>query len=154
MNNFRRHLIKTSYDMYGDDRSINGWEPGPRNTLQTSENPTQPGGERVGVEVMEMANGESIWSVRPPLVYLADQEVRSIIRGLRDGESTDRSQVASLSSDLSRENGVQVFFKGHTKAKMSQSSTQSFRLRKTLPAGDDRPETKAKQILPLSSLTH
>lgn len=52
------------YDMYGDDRSISGWEPGARSNSRMSDVPTHATeGERVGVEVVEMANGESIWYV-------------------------------------------------------------------------------------------
>ncbi|KZT28525.1 hypothetical protein NEOLEDRAFT_1145744 [Neolentinus lepideus HHB14362 ss-1] len=82
------------------------------------------------IEVVEMANGETIWS---------------IVNGLRDddGESIYASRASFLSEYSlhdSSQDGMQVFFKEHGR-KSSKSSSTSYLSKKT-PLGQNRPETK------------
>lgn len=81
------------------------------------------------VEVLELANGETIWS---------------IVNGLRDDdEESFYGNRASFVSEYSlRDNeGVQVFFKEHGR-KGSKDSQASFLSRKKPTQGAKRPETK------------
>ncbi|OBZ75877.1 hypothetical protein A0H81_04772 [Grifola frondosa] len=84
------------------------------------------------LEVIEMANGETIWS---------------IVNGLRDGDGEslygDRSSfISEYSVRESNSEGVKLFFKEHARTS-SKSSATSFLSRKKLHAkGANRPETK------------
>ncbi|KAI0253857.1 hypothetical protein BJV78DRAFT_134414 [Lactifluus subvellereus] len=81
------------------------------------------------VEVLELANGETIWS---------------IVNGLRDDdEESFYGNRASFVSEYSlRDNeGVQVFFKEHGRTG-SKDSQASFLSRRKTPQGPKRPETK------------
>ncbi|KAI9511318.1 hypothetical protein F5148DRAFT_1146881 [Russula earlei] len=109
------------YDMYtGDGRPAISVTPDVQHpdasgsNLNTLHN-MEPG---TAVEVLELANGETIWS---------------IVNGLRDDDEESFGNRASLC--------VRVFFKEHgrTGSKDSQSSFQS---RKKVPQVQKRPETK------------
>lgn len=78
------------------------------------------------LEVIELANGETIWS---------------IVNGLRD-EDTESLYAgrSSFQSEYETDEGVQVFVKDHTRAG-SKGSNGSF-FRKKIPQGKNRPETK------------
>jgi serine/arginine repetitive matrix protein 2 len=80
------------------------------------------------VEVLELANGETIWS---------------IVSGLRDDdEDSSYGNRASFVSEYSlRDEGVQVFFKEHGRTG-SKDSQSSFLSRKKATQGPKRPETK------------
>ncbi|KAH8108167.1 hypothetical protein BXZ70DRAFT_1015801, partial [Cristinia sonorae] len=107
------------YDMYGDVRPMD--LPGSSQGDPTADNIP-------AVEVVELANGETIWS---------------IVNGLRDDdvESYFSGDRASFASEYSRdEGGVKVLFKEHGR-KGSKSSNTSLLGRKK-PQGANRPETK------------
>ncbi|EPQ58417.1 hypothetical protein GLOTRDRAFT_137137 [Gloeophyllum trabeum ATCC 11539] len=83
------------------------------------------------IEVVEMANGETIWS---------------IVNGLRDddGESIYASRASFLSEYSlhdSSQDGMQVFFKEHGR-KSSKGSNTSYLSHKKSPLAQNRPETK------------
>ncbi|KII89004.1 hypothetical protein PLICRDRAFT_160024 [Plicaturopsis crispa FD-325 SS-3] len=85
------------------------------------------------VEVIELANGETIWS---------------IVNGLRDDDlESNFGSRASFASEYSLRDtsadAVQVFFKDHTR-KTSKDSNSSYvsRSKKLAPPGAHRPETK------------
>lgn len=102
------------------------------------------------VEVIELANGETIWCA--PLALYSDNifniSPRSIVNGLRDDdvESLYASR-SSFASDYSPAepgaNGVQVLFKEHNRTG-SKGSTSSFLSRKKSNTGKNRPETKVR----------
>ncbi|OCH90289.1 hypothetical protein OBBRIDRAFT_607128 [Obba rivulosa] len=89
-------------------------------------------GSGPAIEVVELANGETIWS---------------IVNGLRDTDGTesfygDRASFISEYSLKDNNEGLKVFFKGHER-KSSRGSTSSFLSRKKHPAkAASRPETK------------
>ncbi|KAF9246121.1 hypothetical protein BU15DRAFT_84928 [Melanogaster broomeanus] len=86
--------------------------------------------EGPAVEVIEMANGETIWS---------------IVNGLRDDdiESLHASRTSLGSEYSTRENGdgMQIFVKEHART-TSKGSTPSFLSRKRTSQSKNRPETK------------
>ncbi|KAH9038984.1 hypothetical protein EDB85DRAFT_2141550 [Lactarius pseudohatsudake] len=121
------------YEMYTGDVKPAISVPGDAQSpdTSTSNNPNalhnlEPG---AAVEVLELANGETIWS---------------IVNGLRDDdEESFYGNRASFVSEYSlRDNeGVQVFFKEHGR-KGSKDSQASFVSRKKPAQGSKRPETK------------
>ncbi|KAF9218306.1 hypothetical protein BS17DRAFT_762556 [Gyrodon lividus] len=86
--------------------------------------------ERPAVEVIEMANGETIWS---------------IVNGLRDDdiESSYASRTSLGSNYSTRENGdgMQISVKEHARS-TSKGSNSSFLSRKKPSQRKNRPETK------------
>jgi hypothetical protein len=117
---------------------------------------------RPAIEVVEMANGETVWygsrvsQSCPELILL-----RSIVNGLREDdldESYENRQ--SFASDLSGEQsveGVQVFFKEHTR-QASKGSNHSFLTRmykkpRSPNPGALRPETKAGLVCSSADMT-
>lgn len=135
--------------MYAGDRAtsagLSDHETSPTSPLDSQGNPELGR----GVEVIELANGETIWLVgvsRTPGCFLTEMYIRSIVNGLRDedAESVYASRN-SFASDYSMQppngDGVQVVFKEHNRAG-SKGSNSSFLSRKRLPTGKNRPETK------------
>ncbi|THH32978.1 hypothetical protein EUX98_g1207 [Antrodiella citrinella] len=111
------------YDMY-DDRAPD--PQGPSGSQMYQEDATGDG--MPAVEVVELANGDTIWS---------------IVNGLRDDdvESYFGGERASFASEYSaRDEGVKISFKEHGR-KSSKSSNNSLLGRKK-PQGVNRPETK------------
>ncbi|KAJ7694217.1 hypothetical protein B0H17DRAFT_1168683 [Mycena rosella] len=110
------------YDMYSGEKATGSpaVEP-PQNAPVSESGPA--------VEVIELANGETIWS---------------IVNGLRDEDDDGDGYAnrASFASEYSvREgagDGVQVFFKEHGR----KGSSSSFLPRKKVVTGKSRPETK------------
>ncbi|KAH9967959.1 hypothetical protein BC827DRAFT_458972 [Russula dissimulans] len=98
----------------------------------SSSNPSAPPNIEPGtaVEVLELANGETIWS---------------IVNGLRDDddESFYGSRASFVSEYSFRDEGMQVFFKEHGR-KGSKDSQSSFLSRKkaTAAQAQKRPETR------------
>ncbi|KAL6307923.1 hypothetical protein BKA93DRAFT_766564 [Sparassis latifolia] len=121
------------YEMYaGDSRSGNTFAADGQGA-STSLNPHNDSipESRPALEVVELANGETIWS---------------IVNGLRDddGESYygDRTSfVSDYSTKDSNSDPVKLFFKEHER-KSSKGSNASFLSRKKHPKGSSRPETK------------
>jgi len=111
------------YDMY-DDRAPDPQVPGGSQTYQED----APGDGVPAVEVVELANGETIWSI---VNGLRDDDVESFFGG-------DRTSFASEYS--TREEGVKISFKEHGR-KSSKSSNNSLLGRKK-SQGVNRPETK------------
>ncbi|TCD65627.1 hypothetical protein EIP91_002432 [Steccherinum ochraceum] len=111
------------YDMYGDVRAADPQGAGGTQDYQAD----GPGDGIPAVEVVELANGETIWS---------------IVNGLRDDdvESYFGGDRTSFASEYSREEGVKVSFKEHGR-KSSKGSNNSLLGRKK-PQGANRPETK------------
>ncbi|KAJ6630648.1 hypothetical protein B0H10DRAFT_2427735 [Mycena sp. CBHHK59/15] len=111
------------FEMYSGNKAL---------SLPASENPRNAPVSEAGpaVEVVELANGETIWS---------------IVNGLRDDDDDESGYTnrASFASEYSlREgngDGVQVFFKDHGR---KGSGGSSFLPRKKLGQGKSRPETK------------
>lgn len=83
--------------------------------------------EGTAVEVVEMANGETIWS---------------IVNGLREDDVESFNASRTSSPDCARENrdDVQIFVKEHARS-TSKGSSSSFSLKKAYQ-GKNRPETK------------
>ncbi|KAJ6546531.1 hypothetical protein DFH09DRAFT_1171276 [Mycena vulgaris] len=110
------------YDMYSGEKAVSS----PAAETQQS-GPISESGP--AVEVIELANGETIWS---------------IVNGLRDDDddADGYANRASFASEYSiREgtgDGVQVFFKDHGR----KGSSSSFLPRKKTVTGKSRPETK------------
>ncbi|KAJ2975787.1 hypothetical protein NUW54_g11672 [Trametes sanguinea] len=120
------------YEMYaGDSRGqmLSAESPGAGGSQAQREAIPEAG---PALEVIEMANGETIWS---------------IVNGLRDddGESFygDRASFYSEYSVKDTSENVKLFFKEHER-KSSKGSTSSFLSRKKpqQPKGTARPETK------------
>ncbi|KAI0071815.1 hypothetical protein K474DRAFT_1686903 [Panus rudis PR-1116 ss-1] len=119
------------YDFYGNESrgasSVNpdaGPAP-PATQLQNGQ----------GLEIIELANGETIWS---------------IVNGLRDNDAESfYGDRASFTSEYSlRDNdGVQVFFKEHGR-KSSKGSNISFMSKKKLSRQGPRPETQVYHVPP------
>ncbi|KAG6327820.1 hypothetical protein ID866_11269 [Astraeus odoratus] len=114
------------YDMYsGENKHSNsavddlGREHGPDGTA------TQEG---TAVEVVEMANGETVWSV---------------VNGLREDDVDSFYASRASSPDDSREDreGMQIFVKEHGRS-ASKSSSSSFLPLKKAYQGKNRPDTK------------
>ncbi|KAF7440367.1 hypothetical protein PC9H_000711 [Pleurotus ostreatus] len=117
------------YDMYAGDRAQSS-AGGEYDTAQLPRHETPVNPEAgTALEVIELANGETIWS---------------IVNGLRDDdvESVYAHRASFASEYSSRENGdgVQVFFKEHNRTG-SKGSASSFLSRKKSQA-KHRPETK------------
>jgi hypothetical protein len=102
----------------------------PPDTPASVSNPSMPHNLEPGtaVEVLELANGETIWS---------------IVNGLRDDdEESFYGNRASFVSEYSlRDEGVQVFFKEHGRTG-SKDSQSSFLSRKKATQAAKRPDTK------------
>ncbi|KAF5391275.1 hypothetical protein D9757_001961 [Collybiopsis confluens] len=105
------------YDVYDDKGSHSA-------PVEAGSSSQEPG---PAVEVIELANGETIWS---------------IVNGLRD-DDTDSLYAgrSSFQSDFENEEGVQVFVKDHTRSG-SKGSNASILSRKKLTQPKNRPETK------------
>jgi hypothetical protein len=102
-------------------------ETSPQSHLDAESNPDPSR----AVEVIELANGETIWS---------------IVNGLRDDDAESiYASRTSFASDYSMQQpqaeGVQVLFKEHARAG-SKGSNSSFLSRKRHSSGKNRPETK------------
>ncbi|KAJ7083828.1 hypothetical protein C8R43DRAFT_1052001 [Mycena crocata] len=109
------------YEMYSGEKTVGSSPSEP-----TQNGPISESGP--AVEVIELANGETIWS---------------IVNGLRDeDDDTDgyanRASFASEYSVREGGDGVQVFFKEHGR----KGSSSSFLPRKKIVPGKSRPETK------------
>jgi hypothetical protein len=140
-----------SYDMYGDsdlsqnlDDSVSASETGPV------------------LQVLELANGETIWhvlSATPHIVYL--QVSRSIVNDLRSGSTYDGDDMSTFnrqsfasefstgspSASVHEAGGMQLRFKEHkrTSSKSSYSATSQYGSalrKKTVGIPINRPETK------------
>ncbi|EMD34457.1 hypothetical protein CERSUDRAFT_117312 [Gelatoporia subvermispora B] len=115
------------YEMYSGD----GKAAGPSNLEAQNGQDESHEGSGPAIELVELANGETIWS---------------IVNGLRDTDGAesfygDRASFISEYSLKDNNEGVKVFFKGHER-KSSRGSTSSFLSRKKQPAKVNRPETK------------
>ncbi|KAA1471322.1 hypothetical protein DENSPDRAFT_837290 [Dentipellis sp. KUC8613] len=125
------------YDMYtGDGKpniSINGESQVLDPALQTNTDSFANLDPNSAVEVLELANGETIWS---------------IVNGLRDddAESFYGNRASFLSEYSFKEGsaeGVQVFFKEHGRKASKESNNSYISRRKTFQSqGAKRPETK------------
>lgn len=115
------------YDMYsGDSRGTNTANADAAGSSSQADEILPESGP--ALEVIEYANGETIWS---------------IVNGLRDDDTESFfDNRASFASDYSGE-GVKVFFKEHGR-KSSKGSSTSFLSRRKQPAASaaQRPETK------------
>ncbi|TDL27580.1 hypothetical protein BD410DRAFT_762665 [Rickenella mellea] len=119
------------YEMYVGDRT--GGSQGGDYAERNSSVENVANGEGQAVEVIEMANGETIWS---------------IVNGLRgdDSESVYQNRI-SVASEFSvspqeSEGDHQLFFKEHVRNTSKGSNTSFLSRKKTLNAGLNRPETK------------
>lgn len=123
------------YEMYAGERAASSSANDPNAPeTSTTHGDSLPVSEAVpAVEVIELANGQTIWS---------------IVNGLRDdddeSEYAGRGSRASFTSEYSTresEGGLQVFVKEHGRSG-SKSSNSSFLARKKPLPGQQRPETK------------
>ncbi|TFK42980.1 hypothetical protein BDQ12DRAFT_696362 [Crucibulum laeve] len=123
------------YEMYaGESRAVSsaGNDPNGTGNLQASDSgPASTSEQGPALEFVELANGETIWS---------------IVNGLRDDDDesvyTGRGSFASeYSTREPNSEGVQIFVKEHGRAG-SKGSTSSFLSRKKTTQGKVRPETK------------
>ncbi|EAU88232.2 hypothetical protein CC1G_03904 [Coprinopsis cinerea okayama7 len=118
------------YELYGDSRATSMMVD-PNNHDNRGEGHL-PAESTTGVEVIELANGETIWK---------------IVNGLRDDDDDSfyPSQRNSISSEYSTREGttegLQVFVKEHVRSG-SKGSHASFLSRKKSGAGKARPDTK------------
>ncbi|KIK59838.1 hypothetical protein GYMLUDRAFT_44306 [Collybiopsis luxurians FD-317 M1] len=105
------------YDMYDDKGSQSA-------ALEAGSSSQEPG---PALELIELANGETIWS---------------IVNGLRD-DDTDSLYAgrSSFQSDYDNDESVQVLVKDHTRSG-SKGSNSSFLSRRKLAQPKNRPETK------------
>ncbi|KAH7910643.1 hypothetical protein BJ138DRAFT_1173017 [Hygrophoropsis aurantiaca] len=112
------------YDMYAGESKHTSAAPD-----ETLPNVSSPA-EGAALEVIEMANGETIWS---------------IVNGLRDDDIDsvyiNRASFASEYSTRENGEGLQVFVKDHGRSS-SKGSNSSFLSRKKSSQGKNRPETK------------
>ncbi|TFK27392.1 hypothetical protein FA15DRAFT_666475 [Coprinopsis marcescibilis] len=118
------------YELYGDSRV-------PSMMVDSSGQGDAAHAESgTGVEVIELANGETIWK---------------IVNGLRDDDDesvyTGRNSVSSEYSTRETTEGLQVFVKEHVRAG-SKGSNSSFVSRKKGNGGKARPETKVMYSSP------
>ncbi|EIN07813.1 hypothetical protein PUNSTDRAFT_45295 [Punctularia strigosozonata HHB-11173 SS5] len=118
------------YDMYAGDGGVtsDGQEGG---NGKLDSDPSDNQGNRPALEVIELANGETIWS---------------IVNGLRDDDGDegfygDRLSFASEYSLHDSSEGVQLFFKEHARTG-SKDSNASYLSRKSKKGPANRPETK------------
>lgn len=136
--------VARSYEMYAGDRvGSNSFGDGETSPQDPRANP-----EARGVEVIELANGETIWQVLSNFaMYRAFISYsRSIVNGLRDDDAESMyASRNSFGSDYSAPHqtveGAQVLFKEHARTS-SKGSSSSFLSRKKSPTGKNRPETK------------
>ncbi|KAJ4488031.1 hypothetical protein J3R30DRAFT_882868 [Lentinula aciculospora] len=105
------------YDMYTGEKSS---QSAPAEATTSSD----PG---PALEVIELANGETIWSI---VNGLRDDDVESLYAGR-----------TSFQSDYDNDEGVQVFVKDHTRTG-SKGSSSSYLSRRKIVQGKNRPETK------------
>ncbi|KAG2020776.1 hypothetical protein CC2G_006078 [Coprinopsis cinerea AmutBmut pab1-1] len=123
------------YELYGDSRATSMMVD-PNNHDNRGEGHL-PAESTTGVEVIELANGETIWK---------------IVNGLRDDDDDSfyPSQRNSISSEYSTREGttegLQVFVKEHVRSG-SKGSHASFLSRKKSGAGKARPDTKVSPSL-------
>lgn len=129
--------------MYSEDNQIMpgvGNEPSSKG--QSNGNTDAP-----AIELIELSNGETIWSVIF-FVHLStsDRSSRSIVNGLRDeDEESIYASRTSFTSEFSardgNSDGMQVYVKEHRRNASNGSGT-SFTSRRRLLHGKARPETK------------
>ncbi|THU90683.1 hypothetical protein K435DRAFT_726332 [Dendrothele bispora CBS 962.96] len=110
------------YEMYAGDNK-GGPEAGSSSHRET----LAPESAGPALEFIELANGETIWSI---VNGLRDDDVESIYTGR-----------TSFASDYDNDEGVQVFVKDHTRSG-SKGSNSSFISRKKIIQGKSRPETQ------------
>lgn len=144
--------------MYAGERKSVTSVPGDTNRPNTSmssqsvnQDNMTPSDSGPAIELVEYANGESIWLVALFNVEMhtrfLPQSNRSIVNGLRDDDMDSVfPNRASFASNYSSQDGnepVQVRFRQHGRSG-STGSTSSFALSsKKLQPGSVRPETKA-----------
>ena len=102
------------------------------------------------VEVIELANGETIWRVENcsfiQLDYLL-KIIRSIVNGLRDDDAESfYDNRASFASEYSGEGGFRVFFKEHGRKGSKGSNTSLLSRKKHQASTSQRPETKVRAL--------
>ncbi|KAJ3856327.1 hypothetical protein EV368DRAFT_78835 [Lentinula lateritia] len=110
-------ISESRYDMYTGEK---GSQSAPAEGSGSSD----PG---PALEVIELANGETIWSI---VNGLRDDDVESLYTGR-----------TSFQSDYDNDEGVQVFVKDHTRTG-SKGSNSSYLSRRKIVQGKNRPETK------------
>ena len=135
--------------MYAGDSRVPSAVPGEAHSDVEGMPPSESG---PALEVVEMANGETIWFVfhivHPSWILKSTFLARSIVNGLRDDDAESfYGNRASFASEYSlretNSEGVQVYFKEHARTS-SKDSGNSFTPRKK-PSGqinNNRPETK------------
>ncbi|EKM55914.1 uncharacterized protein PHACADRAFT_209427 [Phanerochaete carnosa HHB-10118-sp] len=113
-------------DMYsGDNRATSTTNADVAGPSSQADEATPESGP--ALEVIEYANGETIWS---------------IVNGLRDDDTESFfDNRASFASDYSGE-GVKVFFKEHGRKSSKSSGTSFLSRKKQSPSASQRPETK------------
>jgi serine/arginine repetitive matrix protein 2 len=141
------------YEMYagdggaGDGQEARGGKP--------DAEPSDNQGSRPALEVIELANGETIWyamwrnacsDVDVPLTRTPAGH-RSIVNGLRDDEGDegfygDRLSFASEYSMHDSSEGVELFFKEHARTGSKDSAASYLSRRSKKPI--NRPETKVR----------
>lgn len=130
--------------MYGDPAEL-----GQNGQAALSEADSRP-----AIEVIEMANGETVWSVPSNFDHVTQsllKALRSIVNGLREEDEDEYadhrasfgSDYSSVTGDANQSTeGVQVFIKEHRR-NASKGSQQSHSTRKGKKVGGaNRPETK------------
>jgi hypothetical protein len=100
------------------------------------------------LEVIELANGETIWfgsSMYSVLVPCSHPMRRNIVNGLRDGDDTSVYTRSSFVSEYSAQGGNEspnVFTKGHNRSGSKGSAASFASPNKKGQQGKIRPETK------------
>ncbi|KAF9264744.1 hypothetical protein L218DRAFT_925263 [Marasmius fiardii PR-910] len=112
------------YEMYADENAKGSTsESNPRNTAFPDSGQ--------GIEVIELANGETIWQ---------------IVNGLRDDDAESLyTGRTSFASEYDNDEGVQLFFKEHARSGSKGSASSFFSRRKSVKGNSGnslRPETK------------
>ncbi|KAL0071466.1 hypothetical protein AAF712_001323 [Marasmius tenuissimus] len=111
------------YEMYADDNRGVSSDGNKRNT-------TMPDAGQ-GIEILELANGETIWQ---------------IVNGLRDDDAESiYTGRTSFASEYDNDDSVQLYFKEHQRTGSQGSTNSFFSRRKSVKGkggGQARPETK------------
>jgi len=120
------------FDMYaGESRSPSATPNEPENSQSHGDLVLAPE-SGAGVELIQLANGETIWSI---VNGLRDEDEESVYTGRASFTSEYSTREASGDS------GLQIFVKEHYRAG-SKGSNSSFVSRKKTNQGKQRPETK------------
>lgn len=131
--------VPISFDMYGESEQTSG------SLDQSGSSAVIPSSESgQALEVVELSNGEVIWSVvdamRGSDLGLDEDEISSIYAGRQSVESDYSGKSPDVQDD------VQIFFREHKRMASKGSTSSTLSKKKIFAATATRPETKVRNL--------